>query len=69
MFSLRLSFYQEPVSIPLGEHRVWKGRGPKRRCVVKQDRLVYIPLLNTLQSMLRNKAILAEVKFLSYMYL
>jgi len=57
-------FYQEPVSIPLGEQRVWKGRGLKRRCVVKKDSLVYIPLLNTLQSLLRNKAILAEVNFL-----
>ena len=59
-------FSQEPVSIALGERRVWKGRGHKRRCVVKKDSLVYIPLLHTLQSLLSNKGILAEVRFSVY---
>ena len=57
------------MSVPLGERRVWKGRGLKRRCVVKKDSLVYIPLLSTLQSLLRNNAILAEVKLLFHMYM
>ena len=57
------------MSVPLGERRVWKESGLKRRCVVKKDSLVYIPLLSTLQSLLRNNAILAEVKLLFHMYM
>ena len=52
---------QEPVRVLLGERRQWKGRGSKRRCVIKRDEVMYIPLLDTLQSLLNNESILAEV--------
>lgn len=45
----------------LGERRVWRGQGRKRKCVSKKDTFMYIPLLSTLQSLLQNRDILAEV--------
>ena len=56
-----LNVIQEPVQVLLGERHVWKGRGIKRRCVVKKDYAYYIPVLETLQVLLKNEAILAEV--------
>ena len=38
---------------------MWKGRGAKRRCVLKEDHVVYIPVLETLQGLLKNEAILS----------
>ena len=32
---------------------MWKGRGAKRRCVLKEDHVVYIPVLETLQGLLK----------------
>ena len=52
---------QEPVRVKLGEQRVWKGTGSKRRCVLEEDTFMYIPLLNTLETLLQNDSILAEV--------
>lgn len=49
------------MRVTLGERRVWKGRGPKRQCVVKEDELMYIPVLETLQSLLQSDATMAEV--------
>lgn len=40
--------------VTLGERHVWKGTGAKRKCVVKKEELVYIPLLKTLQAYLSN---------------
>ena len=57
-------FYQEPVSIPLGERRVWKGRGLEEMCGEKGQLGVH-PSAEHL-AVLRNKAILAEVNFLLY---
>ncbi len=51
------------MSITLGERRVWKGRGLKRKCVVKEDTMMYVPFWATLQSLLRNQAILAMVSY------
>lgn len=45
----------------LGERHVWKGRGIKQKCVVKKDYAYYIPILETLQVLLKNEAIHAEV--------
>ena len=45
----------------LGERRVWKGSGAKRRIVVKNDEMMYIPVLDTLQSLLRCESIYTEV--------
>ena len=49
------------MCIILGERRVWKGKGHKRRCVNKEDQAMYVPILKTLQNLLRNEAIYAEV--------
>ncbi len=45
----------------LGEQHVWKGTGSKRRCVVQENTFVYIPVLKTLETLLQNDSILAEV--------
>ena len=45
----------------LGEYRAWKGWGAKRKCVTEQDCLMYIPILETIQSLLNNSALLSEV--------
>ena len=45
----------------LGERRVWKGCGAKRRCVVKEDEVFYVPVLETLQNLIKNDAVFAEV--------
>ena len=47
--------------MPLGQRRVWKGTGTKRRCVSKEDHMMYVPILETLQSLLRNKIVVSEV--------
>ena len=47
----------------LGETRMWKGVGSKRRCVLKNDHAIYVPLLSTLQKMLDNECILSEVSY------
>lgn len=52
---------QEPVRVSLGTRRVWKGNGSKRRYVEKEDEMVYIPLLESLKSLLQNKQVLSEV--------
>ena len=49
------------MRITLGERRVWKGVGSKRRCVVKTDDAFYVPVLKTLENMLNNETILGEV--------
>ena len=35
--------------------------GAKRMCVSKDDCVMYVPLLQTLQLLLKNKAVLSEV--------
>lgn len=55
---------QDPVRVPLGETYVWKGKGSKRRCVVNKDHAMYVPVLKTLQTLMKNEAIYAEVKLL-----
>ena len=44
---------------------VWKGTGSKRRCVIRKDEMMYIQLLDSLQSLLRNEVVLTEVRSLS----
>ena len=41
-------------------------RGAKRSCVSKEDHVVYIRVLETLQGLLKNEAILSEVQILGY---
>lgn len=64
-FQLSFFFIQESVRLLLGKRWVWKGRGSKHRCVVKRDEMMYIPLLDTLQSLLNNENVLAEVHMLA----
>ncbi len=52
---------QEPVRVTLGEKRVWKGRGQKRQCVEVCDTFMYIPLLKTIQVLLQNSSVVAQV--------
>lgn len=52
---------QDPECVLLGEKRVWKGKGNKRRYVVKKDHAMYVPVLKTLQTLMKNEAIYAEV--------
>ena len=41
---------------------IYRGRGRKRRHVQINDTMVYVPLLQTLQSMLKDEGIYTEVK-------
>ncbi|XP_065887419.1 uncharacterized protein [Dysidea avara] len=52
----------EPLRVVLGEYRAWKGWGAKRKCVTEQDCLMYIPILETIQSLLNNSALLSEIE-------
>ena len=46
----------------LGERRMWRGTGSKRRCKSVKDNVIYIPILDTLQSILKNEVMLSEVR-------
>ena len=39
---------------------MWRGDGPKHRCVEKEETMMYIPLLETLECLLHNDTVLAE---------
>lgn len=41
---------------------VEKGIGAKRRRVEEQEKMVYIPLLDTLEAVLQNRNVIAEVR-------
>lgn len=45
----------------LGTEVVYKGIGAKRRRVEEQEKMVYIPLLDTLEAVLQNKHVVSEV--------
>lgn len=40
------------------------GTGRKRRLVMKEDTMMYVPLLETLRVMLENEAVMTEVSLL-----
>ena len=40
-----------------------KGHGRRRRLIEKEEELVYVPLLGTLQTLLKNNEILGEVNY------
>ena len=52
---------QEPKRIVLKETSAQRLAGRKRRVVMKKTEIVYIPLLETLQSQLNNTTVLLEV--------
>lgn len=51
----------------LGIEVVYKGIGAKRRRVEEQEKMVYIPLLDTLEAVLQNKHVVSEVHVCVYM--
>ena len=53
---------QEPEKFVLGSAREYKGVGAKRRRVEKEETMMYVPILKTLDVNLQYEAILAEVK-------
>ena len=57
---------QEPKGILLGERRKWKHSGIKRKCVSKKDYVYYVPVLDTLEALLNNQSLLAEVMVIFY---
>ena len=50
--------------VVLGTRRVHQGHGRKRRLIEKQDVMVYVPILKTLEVLLNDEGILAEVRHL-----
>ena len=52
---------QLPVTVVLRTERKAKGLGSKRRLVEKEESYVYIPILQTLETLLQNDMVLAEV--------
>lgn len=63
---------QEPERVVLGKTRKYKGIGVKRRCVEKDETMHYVPVLKTLDVILQNETVLAEVSdlniFINYNY-
>ena len=63
---------QEPERVVLGKTRKYKGIGAKRRCVEKDETMHYVPVLKTLDVILQNETVLAEVNdlniFINYNY-
>lgn len=49
------------MSIVLGNHLKRRGCGSKRRLVSVEETMVYVPILDSLQHILKNDAVLAEV--------
>ena len=52
---------QESKKIKLGTRRIFQGHGRHRRLTEITETLVYVPLLQTLQSLLKNEEIYTEV--------
>lgn len=46
----------------MGERYVYTGSGEQRKSTVKEETMMYIPILETLQIMLENNAIFTEIK-------
>ena len=66
-------YIQEPVRVCLGERRVWKGKGTKQKCVLKEDHFIYIyiyiPILETIQSLLRKTQFFLKLVINTYAYI
>lgn len=60
---------QEPTRIILKETRTQRLAGRKRKVVIKREEVMYVPLLETLQSLLNNKTVFEQVHMhLTLMY-
>ena len=49
------------MKVVLGTTRKYKGFGPKRGIIEKDECFVYVPVLKTLQTLLKNESVLSEV--------
>ena len=58
---------KDPVKILLGTKKKPQGLGSKRRLIEKEEVFVYVPILQTLQALLTNETILAEVNTLMHL--
>ena len=54
------------MKIELRTQLTYRGHGCKRQLVEKRDDFIYVPLLQTLQAMLKNDEILQEVRIKTY---
>lgn len=52
---------KDPIKIVLGTKKKPQGFGSKRRLIEKEEVLVYVPVLQTLQALLSNETVLSEV--------
>ena len=52
---------QMPIKVVLGTRRKAKGLGTKRQLVEVEEGFVYVPILETLQTLLNNDTVLTEV--------
>ena len=52
---------QMPIKVVLGTRRKAKGLGTKRRLVEVEEGFVYVPILETLQTLLNIDTVLTEV--------
>ncbi len=55
-------YFQEPHSVLLGTKKQWKGTGKKRGYTEVRDEMVYIPILETIQSLLKDPNVLKLVR-------
>ena len=49
------------MKVVLGTNRRAKGSGAKRRLIEEEECFMYVPVLETLQALLNDETILAEV--------
>lgn len=61
---LLIFLLQEPKPISLGTHMKWKGVGENRSCKRVEEKMLYIPILDTLKQMLEDREVMAEVSIL-----
>lgn len=59
---------QEPTKIVLGSKLKYKGCGSKRRLVDQDETMVYVSILDTLEKLLCNEAVMAEVKKINLLF-
>ena len=57
-----LHMSQMPVKVVLGTRRKAKGLGAKRQLVEVEDSFMYVPILETIQTLLNNQTVLEEVR-------
>ena len=56
-----LFIFKEPRRIVLKETRIHQLSGRKRKILVRKEEMMYIPLIETLQELLKNSSILSKV--------